>query len=521
MPPNNTIFRGTFCATTTSIALLATKFRFCHSIRWSLIALFFCLLLNLSQCSDTECKQDGIPGVPFSKESTTTTTQGPISGKYQPHKPPPVVPPQQRLLKREQRSAQAWHYIQLKNRGGIPPNTFENHRLSHQAHQLLKVKDEDVMIFETGKAQSFSNEQMADMAPVPDETIQSYIRKNCTKCLEIEEGKHHRLHQVKRDILHKLGLEKPPNVSHTSIPQKPLTPFFKSLEEEYGIQSDQPLYDFGREDDDDSAKTGEVFAFAQTPPKKWGIPNDAGVAFFNFSDQSRLLDVVNASLRVYIRAPSTAPQRAKQTTTLDVKLYLVTNIDDPKNIEKTDLRLNPLQISSTEGQWISLDAKKIVDHWFSSPDLNFGIVLSLQLNGEELAILPDDAENNEGDYNMFLRIETSDSVRSRAKRSLPLVDCKEGDRGHCCRRPLIIDFKSFGWEFVLAPKRYMAHYCTGTCPVNYLQRYTHTHFTSLAGFGPCCSPAKMEDILLIYFTNDKELKISTIPGMVVSRCGCT
>jgi hypothetical protein len=95
----------------------------------------------------------------------------------------------------------------------------------------------------------------------------------------------------------------------------------------------------------------------------------------------------------------------------------------------------------------------------------------------------------------------------------------------CCRYPLTVDFEEFGWDWIIAPKRYVANYCSGECPFVFMQKYPHTHLIQQANppgmTGPCCAPRKLSGISMLYFDDNYNIIYGMLPGMVVDRCGCS
>ncbi|KFV72482.1 Growth/differentiation factor 11, partial [Struthio camelus australis] len=68
----------------------------------------------------------------------------------------------------------------------------------------------------------------------------------------------------------------------------------------------------------------------------------------------------------------------------------------------------------------------------------------------------------------------------RSRRNLGL-DCDEhSTESRCCRYPLTVDFEAFGWDWIIAPKRYKANYCSGQCEYMFMQKYPHTHLVQQA-----------------------------------------
>ncbi|KFQ50925.1 Growth/differentiation factor 11, partial [Nestor notabilis] len=107
----------------------------------------------------------------------------------------------------------------------------------------------------------------------------------------------------------------------------------------------------------------------------------------------------------------------------------------------------------------------------------------------------------------------------RSRRNLGL-DCDEhSTESRRCRYPLTVDFEAFGWDWIIAPKRYKANYCSGQCEYMFMQKYPHTHLVQQANprgsAGPCCTPTKMSPINMLYFNDKQQIIYGKIPGMVV------
>lgn len=119
----------------------------------------------------------------------------------------------------------------------------------------------------------------------------------------------------------------------------------------------------------------------------------------------------------------------------------------------------------------------------------------------------------------YIEIQTKEIRRKRTKRQL---DCAQtGRETRCCRYPLRVDFREFGWDWVIAPDVYDAYYCSGECPQGYLPRYSHSYVSQLgSSFSPCCSPKKLSSLSLLYYDNNKQVIHSIIPNMAVDKCSC-
>ncbi|EZA55165.1 Growth/differentiation factor [Ooceraea biroi] len=182
------------------------------------------------------------------------------------------------------------------------------------------------------------------------------------------------------------------------------------------------------------------------------------------------------------------------------------------------------------GGWITIDLRRMVAEWFKHPRDNLGVALKItgpgsnhRRNSGRLV------ETNAGaEYAPYLEVQMQelDSRRaSRIKRNVGLNCDEASHETRCCRYKLTVDFEKFGWDWIIAPKKYDANYCSGDCPMAFLPTYPNTHIVSLAeppnNTGPCCAPRKLSEITMLYFDNEYQIVFSRLPGMVVEKCGCS
>ena len=124
----------------------------------------------------------------------------------------------------------------------------------------------------------------------------------------------------------------------------------------------------------------------------------------------------------------------------------------------------------------------------------------------------------------FIEVKILDNPK-RSRRDSGLNCDEESAETRCCRYPLTVDFEEFGWDWIIAPKRYRANYCSGECEFLHLQQYPHAHLVNKANprgtAGPCCTPTKMSPINMLYFNRKEQISYGKIPSMVVDHCGCS
>ncbi|CAI9590392.1 unnamed protein product [Staurois parvus] len=207
--------------------------------------------------------------------------------------------------------------------------------------------------------------------------------------------------------------------------------------------------------------------------------------------------VVKAQLWVYLR-----PLQHTSTVYLQILRLKPVTDEGSKHIRIRSLKID---LHSRTGHWQSIDFKHVLQNWFKQPHNNWGIEINaFDPNGNDLAVTSF-GPGAEG-LHPFIELRVMENNK-RSRRNLGL-DCDEhSTESRCCRYPLTVDFEAFGWDWIIAPKRYKANYCSGQCEYMFMQKYPHTHLVQQANprgsAGPCCTPTKMSPINMLYF-NDKQ-----------------
>ncbi|XP_055312602.1 uncharacterized protein LOC129574537 [Sitodiplosis mosellana] len=185
------------------------------------------------------------------------------------------------------------------------------------------------------------------------------------------------------------------------------------------------------------------------------------------------------------------------------------------------------EIPKGAGEWIQFNITLMVSEWIQqqkhqsvntqSADIVQEVVIkTLEPWMRQLLVLDTNSKNRP-----YIEIQTRDMRKHRTKRHLP-KDCRENERqSRCCRYPLRVDFRKFGWDWIIAPDIYEAYYCAGECPIGFLPKHPHTYIYSLSSsFSSCCSPRRLSPLSLLYFDDNKNVIHSIIPNMAVEKCGC-
>lgn len=340
---------------------------------------------------------------------------------------------------------------------------------------------------------------------------------NCSKCGSSRQLRQNRLDSIKVDVLSKLGLKGPPNITVKTIPN---IPPLENLLDMYNLPKDAPAENFVPgpqfgEDDEYRITAEKVLALPHAPPERLNVIDHENVLYFKFSSSVMASQVQTAHLWVHIR-----PSRHAQSR--NVSLYQVVRHFTSDQTDLVQIKKKAIEKRNRHGNWIVFDVKKTVTQWFRHPKENLGLVVRFS-DSDMNELVMSDIDGTEEEP--FIEVKVEKHKHRRNRRMIGL-NCEENSTEvRCCRYPLTVDFEEFGWDWIIAPKRYEANYCSGECPYVFLQKYPHTHLVQQANpqgsAGPCCAPRKMSSISMLYFDEDGNIIYGVLPGMVVDRCGCS
>ncbi|XP_028925523.1 growth/differentiation factor 8 [Ornithorhynchus anatinus] len=359
----------------------------------------------------------------------------------------------------------------------------------------------------------------------------------CGACAWRQGAEASRLEVIKVQILSKLRLDAAPNVSREALGRLlPRAPALQDLVDQYDVQRDDSSGG-SLEEADSHATTETILTMpSQQAGLLWQAEGRPKCCFFRLSPRIQPNKVLKARLWVHLRPV------LKPTTVFVQILRLVQpgkHSSRHPGIRSLKLHVQPTRTAGAGagtgtgggggagpgpgGIWHSIDVKTVLQNWLKQPESDLGIeIKALDESGHNLAVTFT-GPGEEG-LNPFLEVRVIDTPR-RSRRDFGL-DCDEHSaESRCCRYPLTVDFEAFGWDWVIAPKRYKANYCSGDCDFVFLQKYPHTHLvhqTNPGGSaGPCCTPTKMSPINMLYFNGKEQIIYGKIPAMVVDRCGCS
>uniref|UniRef100_G3NDP5 Growth/differentiation factor 8 n=1 Tax=Gasterosteus aculeatus aculeatus TaxID=481459 RepID=G3NDP5_GASAC len=322
------------------------------------------------------------------------------------------------------------------------------------------------------------------VATSPEDTEQ------CASCEVRQQIKTMRLNAIKSQILSKLRMKEAPNISRDIVKQLlPKAPPLQQLLDQYDVLGDDNK-DVVMEEDDEHATTETIMMMATAPEsivQTDGLPK---CCFFSFNQKLQATRILRAQLWVNLR-PS------EEATTVFMQFSRLMPVTDGRR----HVRIRSLKIEVNAGlsSWQSIDVKQVLAVWLQQPETNWGIEINaFDSRGNDLAVTS--TEPGEEGLQPFMEVKISEGPQ-RVRRDSGL-DCDENSlESRCCRYPLTVDFEDFGWDWIIAPKRYKAN--------------------PRGSAGPCCTPTKMSPINMLYFNRKEQIIYGKIPSMVVDRCGCS
>uniref|UniRef100_A0A671U7M7 Growth/differentiation factor 8 n=1 Tax=Sparus aurata TaxID=8175 RepID=A0A671U7M7_SPAAU len=336
----------------------------------------------------------------------------------------------------------------------------------------------------------------------------------CATCEVRQQIKTMRLNAIKSQILSKLRMKEAPNISRDIVKQLlPKAPPLQQLLDQYDVLGDDNR-DVVMEEDDEHAITETIMMMATEPEPVVQVDGEPRCCFFSFTQKIQANRIVRAQLWVHLRA-------SDEATTVFLQISRLMPVTDGNG--HIHIRSLKIDVNAGVGSWQSIDVKQVLSVWLRQPETNWGIQINaFDSRGNDLAVTS--AEPGEDGLQPFMEVKISEGPK-RVRRDSGL-DCDENSpESRCCRYPLTVDFEDFGWDWIIAPKRYKANYCSGECEYMHLQKYPHTHLVNKANprgsAGPCCTPTKMSPINMLYFNRKEQIIYGKIPSMVVDRCGCS
>ncbi|XP_050388711.1 growth/differentiation factor 8 [Patella vulgata] len=355
-----------------------------------------------------------------------------------------------------------------------------------------------------------------------NQTFSNTTQRNCSQCVTRQRDKRMRMELIKQQILTKLHFKTLPNMTAKVLPKIPsISSLLARFTED--MQGDSPYrtHDYEEYDDDHDfyGRVDRVYTVGKPVPDELGIPNKHG-CYFKMPDEVQNVRIRMAILWFYVK------QTVPQSTAIEMRVHKICP-PSMKCGHNNTVRIHyKKHIPSYKkgNNWHRVDIRHLVHKWINYPEMNYGLVLTaFDHDGRNLVVTPSIEDSENHGYEPILEFETVELKKRRPKRSIALVCTDNTNEQRCCRYPLEVDFVDFGWDWVIAPMRYKADYCSGECQSTYQDEHAHAYlrqYASPTSDGPCCTPTKLQPISLLYFDHNHNILYTDLKNMKVMKCGC-
>ncbi|XP_026681755.1 growth/differentiation factor 8-like [Diaphorina citri] len=272
----------------------------------------------------------------------------------------------------------------------------------------------------------------------------------CSKCSAREEKKNFSLHNIREEILSKLGFTHPPNVTGKNLTVKASiydlinkqhrgSPYDNMYSQHHwhqpgGMQSDDPSTSssvFSPEDDDEDDaffRMDRVLVISQPlenrPMAERAEEIYKGQQLHQYQDKAEMLyigkayfwrnasraesgflifthTVQGAILWVYLRSSGTSHNvpvnievRKLKPSSPNSNSDKAHSSSDKPYTERVTSKME-IRNNGTDGHWVLFDVKLMVAEWFKSPKSNLGIILEVTPPGEHAAIVTSGNNSND------------------------------------------------------------------------------------------------------------------------------
>ncbi|KAK1137609.1 hypothetical protein K0M31_002109 [Melipona bicolor] len=336
-----------------------------------------------------------------------------------------------------------------------------------------------------------------------------------------------RVEYVKQQILKKLRLSKPPEISMplSTLPKPLINGRVLELRPGAPLEPEKSVDSFYGKTDQIVVFPNEGIANSkqcqQTSNHLTGF-NPAACFMFYLPNEMRFVDVTSAQLWFY--------KEYDENDDLN-QTFVLSELDHwdlSGNFEK-NMIMAIFETDIGEG-WVKSDVTFTLKKWVEDFRLDHAIQIACSTCSMDRDTAPVSVKQT---LKPFLVIYTSPlPQKNRPKRnSNCLPEMKE-----CCRDELYINFKDIGWsDWILHPSGYHAYFCRGSCSSaasltisgsaynNVIRRLLTKNGNTVRRKNeivPCCSPTQLSPIQLLYVDSNNTITQKTLPNMVVEACGC-
>ncbi|KAF2352748.1 Transforming growth factor-beta C-terminal [Trinorchestia longiramus] len=138
----------------------------------------------------------------------------------------------------------------------------------------------------------------------------------------------------------------------------------------------------------------------------------------------------------------------------------------------------------------------------------------------------------------FISVQITNEAPAKSRTRRSVQDCAASTRG-CCRDSFHVNFSDLGWDdWIIQPSGFTMYFCRGSCAQpsladalgggnsysSLLQRILLTDELSpavRAAVAPCCSAHSTAPLSVMWMSSPNTVKLQHLPDMIVTECSCS
>ncbi|XP_068127297.1 growth/differentiation factor 15 [Hyperolius riggenbachi] len=335
-----------------------------------------------------------------------------------------------------------------------------------------------------------------------------------------EQEKMIQLEAVKKSILDKLGLHKPPVIREKMDKDEMRKMYWLYQEKLMELQRN------GSKEDTLERRVHLLTPKLEHSRKKCGMHGSNShrysLVFSRTQTIHQQLSVMRAELKLCKEMLTALRSAAANSTSKAmVHIYKVSESKHANGEQEHKLLDSRLVDEDT----LTLNVDSAVQQWVSSSEKCLRLELEITFDKPFVGV---GSKRIGADATLVLEVETQEhaSSKTRRVRSLSDEDCKKSEK-KCCRKSLLVSFEQIGWsDWIVHPTTYEMRFCDGSCPHNYKPASMHAqikyrmHHINGDTPAPCCVPGSYDPMVLMHYNAERKLVFTVFEDMIVRKCHC-
>ncbi|XP_073402175.1 growth/differentiation factor 15 [Dendrobates tinctorius] len=336
-----------------------------------------------------------------------------------------------------------------------------------------------------------------------------------------EQEKMIQLEAVKKSILDRLGLHKPP-VIREKLDRDELRKMQWLYQEKL-----MELRGNLTKDESTENRVHLLTPKLEHSAKKYDIQKSSSrhynLVFFRTQTFHQRLNVMRAELKLCKHIlTSLRPAAANSTLKAMVNIYKVVESRHANGQQEHKL----LDSKPVDKDTLTLNVNSAVQQWLASSEKFLRLELVITL---DIPFMSNRSKYIETDDSLVLEVETQEKKHFKTRKGRSLAtdeDCKKSEK-KCCRKSLLVSFEQIGWnDWIVQPTTYEMRFCDGSCPHNYKPASMHAqikyrmHHINGETPAPCCVPGSYDPMVLMHYNAERKLVFTVFEDMIVRKCHC-